>query len=100
VQIDSSGFIADSELVASFNRASKFTSCSRNLALFREGDIPAGLYILHKGAVTISTKAHGEPFTITLQTSVSSLLDLPGLVCLGVHTFTAVAHCGAEFSFV
>jgi CRP-like cAMP-binding protein len=68
--------------------------------IFREGQAPAGLYILRNGAATISTKANGREFAITVQTTAGSLLDLPGLICTGKHTFTAMAHDGAELSFV
>jgi CRP-like cAMP-binding protein len=100
VPLDSSGFIANPKLAALFEAKSSLVPGCRNRVLFREGDDPAGLYILRSGAATISTKFRGKNFAVTVQTTASSLLDLPALAFRKAHTFTAMAHAGAELSFV
>ncbi|MGA2671620.1 MAG: cyclic nucleotide-binding domain-containing protein [Terracidiphilus sp.] len=98
--LDQSAFIADPQLIEAFDGYSRSIPCDRARILFRQGDRPAGLYILHKGAATLSTDSPGGGLVITLQTTAGSLLDLPGVLCQKAHTLNAVALKDAVLSFV
>jgi CRP-like cAMP-binding protein len=74
--------------------------CDGDRVLFRQGDDPTGLYILHKGNVTLTMdSAQGKTFLST-QAEAGSLLGLPGLVGNEPYSLTAIARQGAELGFV
>jgi glutaminase len=100
LKLDPSAFLANPELIVALDKRSTAISCDGERVLFRQGDAPAGLYILHKGAVTLTLEsAKGKPILST-QAEAGSLLGLPGLVGDEPYSLTAVAGMGAEVSFV
>jgi CRP-like cAMP-binding protein len=46
-------FIADRELIQSLEERSKPIPCSEGRILFKQGDAPAGVYILQSGAAVL-----------------------------------------------
>jgi CRP-like cAMP-binding protein len=100
VKLDPSAFLADPELIQALEKRSTSISCAEDRVLFRQGDAPAGLYILDEGEATLTmNSAAGEP-VISIQTAPGSLLGLPGLISNEPYTLTALARSGAQFSFV
>ena len=97
MEINSSTFVSDPQLVKLLREQASSISCGHDQILFNEGQTPAGLYILHNGLVTLS---RGREFNIALHTTACSLLDLPSLICGERHVFTAIARSGATLSFV
>lgn len=74
--------------------------CAQDRVLFRQGDPPNGLYILHSGEATLRLDAPtGEP-VIAMPAAPGSLLGLPGLIGNGAYTMTAEAKTGATISFL
>ena len=100
MKLDPSAFLANPELIVALEKRSTAISCNGERVLFRQGDAPAGVYILHKGEVTLTLEsAKGKPILST-QAGAGSLLGLPGLVGNEPYSLTAVARKGAELSFV
>jgi CRP-like cAMP-binding protein len=100
MKLDPSAFVADPILVLALGRRAIELSCGAESVLFRQGEVPAGLYILHKGEVTLTmTSAAGEAILST-QAAAGSLLGLPGLVGNEPYTLTAAAGSGAKLGFV
>lgn len=100
MKLDSSAFVADPQLILALGLRAVELSCGADSVLFRQGDAPAGLYILHKGEVTLTmVSARGEAI-LSAQAAAGSLLGLPGLIGDEPYTLTATAHGGAELGFV
>ena len=100
VPLDPTAFLADPELIRALSgRATTFV-CQANRVLFQQNDPAVGLYILHEGVVTLSMASErGDPI-FTVQAKGGSLLGLPGLVGNQPYSLTAVAHPGAQVSFL
>src|ERR1035438_5717606 len=66
MKLDPSAFVADSELIQALEKQSSVIVCGRDLILFRQGDVPEGLYILDKGEATLIMRdsAGGEVMSI------------------------------------
>ena len=68
--------------------------------MFRQGDAPEQLFILHQGEATLTMHAPDGDLVFSVPAAVGSLLGLPGLVGNQPYTLTATAHAGAEVSSV
>jgi CRP-like cAMP-binding protein len=100
LKLDPSAFLANPELIDALEKRSTAISCTEERILFRQGDAPAGVYILRQGEVTLTLEsAKGKPILST-QAGAGSLLGLPGLAVNEPYSLTAVARKGAEVSFV
>ena len=93
-------FLADPDLIQALNKHSIEISCGADQVLFRQGDAPVGLYILHKGEVTLSHTAPTTWEVNTIQVLPGSVLGLPGLVGNRPYTLTAIARADARLSFI
>jgi CRP-like cAMP-binding protein len=100
VQLDRSAFVSYPELLLAFLKLADALPCEPDSVLFRQGEVPTGLYILHEGAATLSTNSIGSEFAISLQTTAGSLLGLPSVLGREPHQMTAIAHAGARLSFI
>ena len=100
VNLDSSAFVADDELVRALRSRALPVDCSQNRVLFQQGDEPNGLYILHEGEATMrmDSPLGGELLRIPL--APGSLLGLPGLIGNKIYSMSAHASQGAQISFV
>lgn len=100
MQLDPTAFIADSELVEALAKRATPLACESDRVLFRQGDEPAGLYILQSGQVTLSMhSATGEP-VLSFETGAGSLLGLPGMISRQPYTLAAVARAGSKICFI
>lgn len=100
MKLDPSAFLADPELIRALEQRSTPIPCDAERILFIQGDAPAGLYILHKGAVTLTMRTEAGKSIITTQAVAGSVLGLPGLIGNEPYTLTAVAAKGAQIAFV
>jgi CRP/FNR family transcriptional regulator len=100
LKLDPSAFIANPELFAALKQRSTAISCNEDRVLFRQGEHPAGLYILHTGDVTLTMDSVKGKTILSTQAAPGSLLGLPGLVGNEPYSLTATAHQGAELGFV
>ncbi len=100
MQLDPSAFLADPELLQALEKHATPLACEDDRVLFNQGDAPASLYILIKGEATVSMNGeNGEPF-LSVKASSGSLLGLPGLIGNQPFSLTAIAHRGAQVSFI
>lgn len=100
MKLDPSAFLADPELLKALEKRATPIACDQDRVLFRQGDSPVGLYILHTGEATVSMNPGHAGAVFSCQTSAGSLLGLPGLIAKQPYSLTAIAHCGAQVSFV
>jgi CRP-like cAMP-binding protein len=100
VNLDPSAFVADPDLILTLEKGSSPISCGGDRVLFRQGEIPVGLYILNRGELTLTMTSPGGEQVIQMQASAGSLLGLPGLISGEPYTLTAIARSGASLSFV
>jgi CRP/FNR family transcriptional regulator len=100
VKVDSSAFLADQELIEALQKRSVPVVCGEDRTLFRQGDAPSGLYILHTGNATLTMETSSGKVVLCIQPSDGSLLGLPGLVGNEPYSMSANASKGSELSFV
>ncbi|MGB7546259.1 MAG: cyclic nucleotide-binding domain-containing protein [Terracidiphilus sp.] len=100
MKLDPSAFVADPQLIQALEKRSTTISCGEDRVLFRQGDFPAGLYLLHKGEVTLIMDSRLGDAVLSIQAAVGLLLGLPGLIGNEPYTLTATARSGAQLSFV
>ncbi len=100
MQLDPSGFLADSELVQALERRATPIPCDEGRVLFRQGDPPVGLFILLKGEATLSMNSDSDEPIFCCRATAGSLLGLPGLIGNQPYSLTAVACRGAQITFI
>lgn len=100
VPLDPTAFLADPELIRELSRHATPFVCDVSRILFNQNDPAVGLYILHEGTVSLTMSSErGDPI-FTVHAKGGSLLGLPGLVGNQPYSLTAVAHTGAQVSFL
>ena len=100
MKLDPSAFVADSELIQALQGFSVPIACEEDRMLFRQGDLPTGLYILHKGSATLTMTSPLGGFLTRVSLQSGSLLGLPGLIGNRPYTMTGMVLKGSEVSFV
>jgi CRP-like cAMP-binding protein len=100
VNLDPSAFVADPALLDGLESKATPLACSEPRLLFRQGDDPSGLYILKSGRVTLSMASSAGAEVLSVEACAGSLLGLPGLIGDQPYTLTAMAHAGAQLSFI
>jgi CRP-like cAMP-binding protein len=100
LKLDPSTFVADPELILALKKEAAAISCGEDRILFRQGESSVGLFILNEGEVTLTMKSDLEESVVCIDAIPGSLLGLPGLVGNQPYTLTAIAHTGAQLSFV
>jgi CRP/FNR family transcriptional regulator len=98
--LDPKSFVADPELFQALEERSTPVACDEELLLFRQGEPPVGLYILHSGEATLSIESDEGVPILSVKASAGSLLGLPSLLGNQGYSMTAIAHAGAQVSFV
>lgn len=68
--------------------------------LFSQGERATGLYIVHRGEVTITMNSAQGELLMSMPAAAGSLLGLPGLLSNKSYTLSAVAHEGAEVTYI
>lgn len=99
-KLDSSAFVADAELIEALEKRATPVDCVEDRVLFRQGDAPDGIYILHKGDAVLNMQSNTGETVMCMQTFAGSLLGLPGLIGNEPYTLTAIACKGSRLSFV
>src|SRR5450631_3273282 len=93
-------FAADCKLIQALANRSQAIPCGEGRVLFRQGEVPTGLYVLQSGEATLMRETSSGRAIICLQAGSGSLLGLPGIVANEPYTLTAVARKGSEVRFV
>ena len=100
LNIDSSAFIAEKELIEALEKRSSTVVCKEQRRLFSQGADPTGLYILRKGTATLTMESPTGGILLLITLHPGSLLGLPALIGSEPYTLTATAEAGAELGFV
>ena len=100
MNIDSSSFIAEKELLASLENRCSSIICKEQCRLFSQGAQPTGLYILRSGRATLTMESPTGSSLMSITLHPGSLLGLPALIGNEPYTPTATADAGAELGFV
>lgn len=100
MKLDPTAFVAAPELIQALEKRSTAISCGGDRVLFKQGDVPVGLYILKEGETTLSMSSPKGEQVVQVQAAAGSLLGLPGLIGNEPYTLTAVARPGAHLGFV
>ena len=100
LNIDSSAFIAEKELIEALERRSSTVVCKEQQRLFSQGADPTGLYILRKGKATLTMESPTGGTLLLITLHPGSLLGLPALIGNEPYTLTATAEEDAELGFV
>jgi CRP-like cAMP-binding protein len=100
VNLDTSAFIADPVLIHSLKPRSTPVNCDEDRELFRQGDEPTGVFLVHSGDVTLSMESVTGELLMCASAVPGSLLGLPGLIGNVGYSLSASAREGAEVSFV
>ena len=100
MQHDASAFLADPELVAALEKRSIPIICDTERVLFQQGDPATGVFIVNRGAATLTMNAYSEEPVLCFQATAGSLLGLPGIIGNQPYSLTARAHSGSHVLFV
>jgi CRP-like cAMP-binding protein len=100
VQIDPAAFVADPKLIRVLSERSVLVPCESDRVLFRQDEPAVGIFIVHKGGVTLSLMSQDGHSLFAAQARPHSILGLPGVISNLPYSLTAGAAGGAEVSFV
>ena len=100
MKIDPSAFVADQELIQALEKRSTPVACDEDRVLFRQGELPEGLFILHNGSVKLTMESPLGEAVMEGAASAGALLGLPGLIGNEAYSLTAKALKGSRLSFV
>ena len=93
-------FIADRTLIQALEQRSVSVPCSKGRILFKQGDVPIGLYFLKSGKVSLILKTEEGKEVVHLTVRSGSILGLPAIVSNEPYTLTAMAHDGSQANFI
>ena len=99
-KLDPASFVADPELFQALAAHAAPVPCESDRVLFRQGEPPAGLYIFHAGAVTMSMVSDSGQSLLAVQALPGSVLGLPGLIGSQPYSLSANASLGSRIGFV
>ncbi len=100
MQLDTTAFLADPELIRALSNHSAPIDCGTDRILFHQDDAVAGLYIVHEGEVKLSMTSLQGKTIVAAKAKAGALLGLPGLISNQPYSLTAVARAGAQVSFL
>jgi CRP-like cAMP-binding protein len=100
VQIDPAAFVADPTLIRVLSEHSILVPCDTDRVLFRQDQPTVGIFIVHKGGVTLSLMSQDGHSLFAAQARPLSILGLPGVISNLPYTLSAAAGGGAQVSFV
>jgi CRP-like cAMP-binding protein len=98
--LDPSAFVAEPDLIRALWQHATPLDCSEGRKLFRQGDDPSGLFILHSGDAIMILENDGGAQVARVAMPPSSILGLPALVSDEPYSMSAVAKKGATVGFV
>ena len=93
-------FIADQKLFQALEQRSVSMLCSKGQILFKQAEVPIGLYLLKTGKASLIMKTEKGKEVVHLTVRPGSVLGLPAIVSNEPYTLSAMAHHGSEVDFV
>ena len=100
MKMDAAAFVAEPVLLDALTKHASPVACEQDRVLFKQGDEPDGLYIVHSGTVLLSMKSTLGDELMRMPAAAGSLLGLPGLIGNVGYSLSAFAKQGAQVSFV
>jgi CRP/FNR family transcriptional regulator len=100
VQLDPAAFVADPDLIRALDARCTPVPCVSERPLFRQGEPAVGIFILHKGTVTLSSMSQDGHSLLAAQAKPGSILGLPGTISNQPYSLSATAAAGADVCFV
>src|SRR3954469_13493146 len=95
-----SSFVADPRLIRALEQRSVSLPGWRGLMLFRQGELPTGLYIIRTGEATLLLKDDNGKEVTQFNVGAGSILGLPAIVANEPYSLSAMALPHSEISFV
>lgn len=93
-------FVADQTLIQALEKRSVSLPCWNGLFLFRQGEVPTGLYLIRSGAASLLMKAENGVEVAQFTVSAGSILGLPAIVAKEPYSLSAIACQCSEVGFV
>jgi CRP-like cAMP-binding protein len=93
-------FIADYTLIQALEKQSSLVPCGRGVILFRQGEIPTGIFIIRSGKASLLVKAENGVEVAHFTVGAGSILGLPAIVAKDPYTLSAMANEGSEIRFM
>lgn len=100
MKLDAAAFVGEQSLVTALKDHSSPVDCSDNRVLFRQDQLPDGLYIVNDGEVSLTMRSPDGDLVMDIPAQPGSLLGLPALVGGQGYSLSATAQGGAQVSFV
>jgi len=97
---DLSACIVDSELAQQLDCSAATLSLSPGEVLFRQGELPRGVYIVRSGTVELTRRASSGEVELRVKADAGSLLALPAVVGSEPSNLTAEACASALIAFI
>ena len=97
---DPTAFVAEPDLIRALSQHAIQLDCSEGRKLFRQGDNPSGLFVIHRGDATMILENDGGIQVARVPMPPGSILGLPALVSDKPYSMSAVAKKGATVGFV
>ena len=93
-------FVADSTLIKALEHRAVSVPCVTGHQLFKQGEVPIGLYLLRSGKASLVMTAEDGEEVLRLTVGPGSILGVPAVVGRDFYTLSATACPGAEVGFV
>src|SRR4051812_42785598 len=93
-------FVADRTLTQALEKRSVSVACLKERTLFKQGEVPRGLYILKSGEVSLLMNAENGVEIMHLTIGPGSILGIPAVVTKEPYTLRAKACLGSDVCFV
>lgn len=100
VQIDPAAFVSDAMMIRVLSKRTVQVPCETERVLFRQDEPAIGIFIVHKGSVTLSLMSQDGHSLFAAQARPYSILGLAGVIGDKPYTLGATAGGGAEISFI
>jgi CRP-like cAMP-binding protein len=100
MNIDSSSFVGEPDLIRALWQHAIPLNCSEDRELFRQGEDPSGLYILLSGKATMLLDNDEGIQVVQVSMEPGSLLGLPALVSDRPYSMSSIAKRGAIVGLV
>jgi CRP-like cAMP-binding protein len=100
MKMDTAAFVADPDLVEALKQHATQVDCAEDRLLFKQGDVPVGLYIFCGGEVSLTLTSLSGDVVMSLSVDTGSLLGLPGVIGNVPYSLSARAKKGSSVTFV
>lgn len=93
-------FVADSALIHALEQRAVPLPCRRGVMLFKQGDLPTGLFIVRSGEATLLLTDESGNEVAQFNVGSGAILGLPAIVTKEPYSLSAMACERSEVNFV